>query len=198
MVGVLDSSARQFYYHEGILINFMVFIPKYIIPFLFTCKTCCLVIHWFQSHMYTTEPEELSWYSDWPWTEWPRGQSSDSSSIKNSQFCIVVQTGSGEHPPTHPLIHWVSGVKWLGHEADHSPLIIVKVKKSGSIHPLPHIASWCSAQFVSTGTNLPSHTQLNKLRPNYISLAFALMFYNHSSEVTHLIPPKPGMLLPST
>jgi hypothetical protein len=45
-------------------------------------------------------------------------------------------------------------VKWLGHEADHSPPASAKVKKSGSIHPLPHTPSWHSVHLYLTNPNL--------------------------------------------
>jgi hypothetical protein len=52
--------------------------------------------------------------------------------------------------PTQPPIQWVPGalspgVKWYGHEADHSPPSSVKVKNCGAIPPLPHMSSWHSA-----------------------------------------------------
>jgi hypothetical protein len=54
---------------------------------------------------------------------------------------------------TQPPIQWVPGdllpgVKRLGHKADHSPPTSAEVKKRGSIQPLPHMSSWCSASLV--------------------------------------------------
>jgi hypothetical protein len=50
-------------------------------------------------------------------------------------------------------IQWVPGalslgVKWPGHEVDHSPPSSAKVKESGAIHPLPCYAfmAWCSVK----------------------------------------------------
>jgi hypothetical protein len=37
------------------------------------------------------------------------------------------------------------GIKWPGHEADHSPPSIVEVKKCGAVPPLPHMSSWRGA-----------------------------------------------------
>jgi hypothetical protein len=41
--------------------------------------------------------------------------------------------------PTQPPIQWVSGVKQLGGEVDHSPPSSAEVKNGGSIPPLPHV-----------------------------------------------------------
>jgi hypothetical protein len=40
------------------------------------------------------------------------------------------------------------GVKWPGHEADHSPPSNAKVKNDGAIPPFPHMSSWHSAQLI--------------------------------------------------
>jgi hypothetical protein len=50
--------------------------------------------------------------------------------------------------PTHSPIQWVLGaillgVKWQGHEADHSPPPIAKAGNGGAIPPLSHMSSWC-------------------------------------------------------
>jgi len=52
---------------------------------------------------------------------------------------------------TQPPIQWVTeapslGVKWLGHEADHSLPSSAKVKNVCSYTSLPNIPSWCGAQ----------------------------------------------------
>jgi hypothetical protein len=49
--------------------------------------------------------------------------------------------------------HWVPHtlsleVKWAKRAADNSLLISAKVKKCGSIHPLPHTPLWRSAKLV--------------------------------------------------
>jgi hypothetical protein len=59
--------------------------------------------------------------------------------------------------PTKPAIQWVPealspGVKGSWLEADHLQLV-PKSRKLGSIHPLPHTSSWCSAQLVKHGGN---------------------------------------------
>jgi hypothetical protein len=48
--------------------------------------------------------------------------------------------------PIQPPIQWVPGalsvrVKWLRHEADHSPQSSAKVKNGGAIPPLPNMSS---------------------------------------------------------
>jgi hypothetical protein len=52
-------------------------------------------------------------------------------------------------PTQHP-IQWVLGelslgIKWLEHEADHSPPSSTEVKNTGAIPPLHHMSSWCGA-----------------------------------------------------
>jgi hypothetical protein len=52
--------------------------------------------------------------------------------------------------PTQPPNQWVlgplsPGVKWPGHETDHSPPSSAKVKNDGAIPPLPNMLSWCGA-----------------------------------------------------
>jgi hypothetical protein len=44
-------------------------------------------------------------------------------------------------------------VKWLGHEADHSPPTSAKVKNGGAILPFPHMSSWHSAQLIKNRDN---------------------------------------------
>jgi len=50
-----------------------------------------------------------------------------------------VQTGSGDHPASYPVgIRAPSlGLKWLGHEADHSPSSSIKVKNAWSYNSTP-------------------------------------------------------------
>jgi hypothetical protein len=62
---------------------------------------------------------------------------------KISLFSIVSRLALG---PTQPPILWVlraisSGVKRLGHEADHSPPSSAKVKNGGVITPYAHVSS---------------------------------------------------------
>jgi hypothetical protein len=45
----------------------------------------------------------------------------------------------------HTSSHLSLGVKRPGREVDHLPPTSAEVKKSGSIHPLPHTLSWHSA-----------------------------------------------------
>jgi hypothetical protein len=44
--------------------------------------------------------------------------------------------------PPSLLFSGYLGVKWWGHEADHSPPSSARVKKGGAIPPLPHLSSW--------------------------------------------------------
>jgi hypothetical protein len=50
-----------------------------------------------------------------------------------------IQTGLGAHPASYYCVPGVvsPGVKWLGREADHSPLSSIKVKHGGAIPLLP-------------------------------------------------------------
>jgi hypothetical protein len=57
-------------------------------------------------------------------------------------FSIASRPAPGS---TWPPIKSVSGVKWLGHEADHSPPCSAEVKNDGAIPPLPDMSSWHSA-----------------------------------------------------
>jgi hypothetical protein len=52
-------------------------------------------------------------------------------------------TGSGAHSASYTMGTGVVslGVKWLGHEADHSPPSSTQVK-NGAIPPLPRMSSW--------------------------------------------------------
>jgi hypothetical protein len=79
----------------------------------------------------------------------------------------MIQTGSGVHPTSYLMGTRVisPGVKRPGREADHSPLASAKVKKCGSIHPLPHAPSWRSVYLVKlnsmyqTVRNLAHHKE---------------------------------------
>jgi hypothetical protein len=59
-----------------------------------------------------------------------------------------VQTGSGAHP-TPPPIQWVLGVKWLWHEAGHSPPSSGEVKSTWSYICTPHyiFMTWCLVKY---------------------------------------------------
>jgi hypothetical protein len=81
-----------------------------------------------------------------------------------------IQNGSGAHPASCPVgtSALSLGVKWPGHEADHSPLSSAKVKRMcGAIPPFSQYAfmAWCLVK-KSTGTTLPftfitmNHTSL--------------------------------------
>jgi hypothetical protein len=54
-----------------------------------------------------------------------------------------VHTSSGDHPTSYPMSTGAlgPGVKRPKREADHSPPTSAKVKKTGSMHPLPHTPS---------------------------------------------------------
>jgi hypothetical protein len=47
-----------------------------------------------------------------------------------------------------------------GREADHSPLLMPKSRKHGSIYPLPHTSSWRSAQLVKHRDNFNFYLRL--------------------------------------
>jgi hypothetical protein len=62
----------------------------------------------------------------------------------------IVQTGSAAHPTSYAVGTGgsvpVRGVKRLKREADHSHVQLVpRLRKYGSIHPLPRTSSWRSA-----------------------------------------------------
>jgi hypothetical protein len=59
--------------------------------------------------------------------------------------------------PTHPL-QWLQrlislGVKWPGHETDHSPPTTAEEKNGRAIPPLPHMSSWHSAYLIKHRNN---------------------------------------------
>jgi hypothetical protein len=64
----------------------------------------------------------------------------------------------------HRLFPW--GVKWLGHEADHSPPSSAKVKEWGDVYlHSSNTPSWCGDQFKkSTGTTLLYNLQATKTK----------------------------------
>jgi hypothetical protein len=53
-----------------------------------------------------------------------------------------IQTDSGVHPSSYPMVTGAlsPGVKRQGHEADHSSLSSVEVKKGVAIPTLPHMS----------------------------------------------------------
>jgi hypothetical protein len=62
--------------------------------------------------------------------------------------------------PTQPPIWWVpgalsTGVKRLGHEADHSSPSSADVKNGGAVPPLPHMFSWHCVSFIKQRDNCP-------------------------------------------
>jgi hypothetical protein len=79
----------------------------------------------------TSEPRQLSRYSDWLRAEQPRGRSSCAGGGKNFHFFMSYRPVLR---PTQPTIQWVrgvlsSGVKRPGSETDHSPPTSTEVKK---------------------------------------------------------------------
>jgi hypothetical protein len=79
-----------------------------------------------------------------------------------------VQTGSGSHPASYPMGNGGGGclslgVKWRGHEADHSPPSSAEVKKCSELYfHSPNMPSWRGAKLKrSTGTTLPTHAVIN-------------------------------------
>jgi hypothetical protein len=58
-------------------------------------------------------------------------------------FTTASRTALG---PTQFPIQWVLGVKWLGHEVDHSPPSSVEVKECVDLYlHSPNMPSWCGA-----------------------------------------------------
>jgi hypothetical protein len=57
-------------------------------------------------------------------------------------LCHCIQTSSGSHPSSYPVGTRGSflGIRQLGHEADHSPLSIAKVKNAWSYTSAPPYA----------------------------------------------------------
>jgi hypothetical protein len=74
-------------------------------------------------------------------TTWAtEGSAFKSGQSQEFSLLHVVQTGCGAHPGP-----WVPGVKWPEREADHHLQLLLRSRKGGSIHPLPHRYSWGSA-----------------------------------------------------
>jgi hypothetical protein len=80
-----------------------------------------------------------SQYSDWLQTGRLRARSLSPSGGKNYHFFMLSGLAPGL---TQPLIQWVLGsfslgVKWLGHEADHSPPTSAEGKKTWIYTSIP-------------------------------------------------------------
>jgi hypothetical protein len=68
-----------------------------------------------------------------------------SSCMLLSSVCIVIGQGM-ICSTTQLLLGTLSpGVKWQGHEADHSPPASAEFKNGEAIPPLPNMSSWLSA-----------------------------------------------------
>jgi hypothetical protein len=70
-------------------------------------------------------------------------------------FLRVVQTGSGAHPTSYPMVprDLSPGVKRPGRETYHSPQTSAELKKRWIYTSTPHTPSWRMA--LGTGTTLP-------------------------------------------
>jgi hypothetical protein len=74
----------------------------------------------------------------------------DGQSLNSGKIFLFSTASRLALGPTQPPIQWVpgtlsTGVKQLGHEADHSPPFSFEVKNGGAIPPLLHVSSWHSA-----------------------------------------------------
>jgi hypothetical protein len=80
------------------------------------------------------EPGQRSWYSDWLWAGQLGSQSSSPGRVKNFLFCTSSRPALGfTQPPIQQVPQALSaGVKWQGHEDDHSPPASAKVNKRWS------------------------------------------------------------------
>jgi hypothetical protein len=114
----------------------------------------------------TTGVYTLCIFYYWLRAEWSRGRSSSPGRVKNFLF----STSSGPFlGSTQPPVQWIPGalspgVKRQGREADHSPPIKPRLRKRGSIHPLPHTPSWSSAQLLKHRFNFTFFTFLYRRR----------------------------------
>jgi hypothetical protein len=72
----------------------------------------------------------------------PRDQSSISSRIKNFHFSMSSRLALG---PTQPPIQWLPGTLSPEVKLTTHLQIEPRTRKGGSIHPLLHMSSWCSA-----------------------------------------------------
>jgi hypothetical protein len=60
------------------------------------------------------------------------------------QYCSLlqsVQTGSGAHPAFYPVstVTLSQQVRWLEHEADHTPVSSAEFKNGGAVPPFPYV-----------------------------------------------------------
>jgi hypothetical protein len=74
-----------------------------------------------------------------------RGRSSSPGRVKNFLFSAPSTPALGS---AQPPIYWVPGALSLGVkrprcEADHSPPVVLRSRKSGSIHPLLYMTIFC-------------------------------------------------------
>jgi hypothetical protein len=83
---------------------------------------------------------QRSRYSDYLWAGQPKGQSLRPGRIKN--FLHMVQISSEVHPTSYAM---GTGGSFPGGEATTHLHLVPRSRKCGSIHPLPHMPSWCSA-----------------------------------------------------
>jgi hypothetical protein len=76
-----------------------------------------------------------------------------SEGAMNSSLLLFVQTGSGVHPASYPIIQWVPGVlspevKGSVREYYYSLPSGAEVKNGECISPLPHDSSWLVAYII--------------------------------------------------
>jgi hypothetical protein len=90
------------------------------------------------------------WYSDWLWPGRQEGARLESRYPQEFSFSHVIQTSSVACPASSLISTgtFIMVVKWLQHEADHSLLTTVKVKKTWIYTSTPPYAAGCNASLI--------------------------------------------------
>jgi hypothetical protein len=93
--------------------------------------------------------------SDWQQAILPRDRNLSPSRSKDFVFSILSRTVL-EHPFSWVLVSLSLGIKLPGHDTTRLQLVL-RSRKLGSIHLLPHTPSWCSAELDKHRDNFILH-----------------------------------------
>jgi hypothetical protein len=80
-----------------------------------------------------------------------RGWSLSPAGVKNFHFSMLFRPALGVHPTSYPMGtggSFLRGKSSRGVKLTTHLQLVPRSRKCGSIHPLPHTPSWCSAYLV--------------------------------------------------